>query len=168
MPDDGWEARFRGAVQGIIEGGAQVRASTAELWTEIRGAASEAGVAIGQSGFELVNRMRGEAAARRVGYERFNRAPAGAEFTMAMAAPEANIRPEAARAIQPEYLVRFDLTYLDPLGNETTRTVSLRDVWRPGMTVGDVIDAVGEAAEGLSNEYGQGLVGFSNIRPVTI
>ena len=36
------------------------------------------------------------------------------------------------------------------------------------MTVGDVYDAVAEAAEGLAMKYGQGLVGFDNLRPVSI
>lgn len=163
-----WESLFKGAVAGIIEAGTAVRASTSELWAEIRGAASEAGLSIGQAGFSLVTQLRSEAAARRNGYEAFQASALEARFSQAMRAPEANIRAQAVRDVQPEYLVRFDLTYTTVGGEIETRTVSLRDVLRPGMTVGDVYDSVAEAAEGLARDYGQGLVGTANLRPVTI
>lgn len=163
-----WETAFRGAVAGIIEAGAAVRASTGELWAEIRGAAAEAGLSIGQAGFGIVNELRSGATARRRSAERFQRTPMSATFGPDLRAPEINVRSLAVQAVQPQYLVRFDLTYLGPDGETATRTVSMRDDWRPGMTVGDVHDAVAEAAEGLANDYGQGLVGVSNLRPVTV
>lgn len=163
-----WESLFKGAVTGIIEAGTAVRASTSELWAEIRGAANEAGLSIGQAGFALVTQLRSEATQRRNGYEAFQAANLEARFDQSMRAPEANIRAQAVREVQPEYLVRFDLTYTTISGEIESRTVSLRDVLRPGMTVGDVYDAVDMAAEGLARDYGQGLVGVANLRPVTI
>jgi hypothetical protein len=163
-----WEGLFRQAVSGIIEAGAAVRASTSQLWAEIQGAAREAGLPIGQAGFRIVTELRSAAAARRNGYEAFQKAGPDAIFAQSMRAPEANIRAQAIREVQPEYLVRFDLTYTTLGGETETRTVSLRDVLRPGMTVGDVYDAVAEGAEGLARDYGQGLVGTANVRPVTI
>jgi hypothetical protein len=163
-----WETRFLGAVSGLIEAGAAARASTAQLWNEIRSATQEAGLSIGQAGFALVSQLRSAAVERRNGYERFQAAPATALFDQSMRAPEANIRSQAVREIQPEYLVRFDLTFTTLGGGIETQTVSLRDVLRPGMTVGDVQDAVSEAADGLALSYGTGLVNYSNLRPVTI
>ena len=168
-------SRLRGVAAGIIEAAASVRASTQELWNELRPALVEAGFVdprggmhIGSAGLDIVRQLRSEAVSRRVGYERFQRADTGDLFTWQMAAPAQNVRSATQRAIQPEYLARFDLTYLDPSGSQRTQVVSLRDVWTPGMTVGDVYDAVQEAAEGLALSYGQGLVGVANVRPVMI
>lgn len=163
-----WESRFRGQVAGIIEAGVAVRATTSELWTEIRGSTTEAGVPITNRGFALVRQMRKEAVARRKGYERFQAADPQQAFTTTMAAPDMNVRSAMVRDVSPEYLVRFDLTFAGPDGTPTTRTVSVHDIWRPGMTVGDVQDSVAEAAEGLALDYGQGLIDFANLRPVMI
>ena len=162
------ESRPFASFWGIIQAGVSVRASTSELWAEVRGFASEHGLQLGQGAFAAVNEMRGLAASMRRGAETFQAAGREAGFNPSMAPPDISTRPPGARLAQPEYLVRFDLTYRDPSGEEVTRTVSMRDSWRPGMTVGDVQDAVAEAAEGLSLDYGQGLVGFSNMRPVMV
>jgi hypothetical protein len=162
------ESLIRGAVAGIIESGTMVRATTAQLWAEVNGAIAELGLARPANIGQIVSELRSESTARRIGYETFQAAGRESEFTRSMAANEANIRPESVRAILPEYLVRFDLTFTAPDGSQQTLTVSMRDTWRPDMTVGDVHDAVAEAAEGLANEYGRGLIGFGNLKPVTI
>jgi hypothetical protein len=170
-----WESLFRQAIAGIVESGAMVRANSQQMWTEIRGALIDAGfvdahgnATIGAVGRDLAVSMWSQAVARRGGYERLAKAKPSDLFATAHAAPEANVRPPDIRAVFPEYLVRFDLTYLNPAGENETRTVTLRDTWRPGMTIGDVIANVGAAAEGLGLDYGQGLVGFDNLRPVTV
>lgn len=162
------ESRFRGAVAGLIESGVAVRASTAELWANIRAELTDKGVESIPNAWQVVNELRSEAAARRTGYERFQRAPMEAEFTRAFAAADPNVRAEADFALLPRYLARFDLTFIGPDGEQTTKTVSARDYWFPGMTVGDVHDMVADAAEGLTNKYGGELVAWGNIRPVRI
>lgn len=167
MPGD-WESLFRGVVAGRIEAGTAVRAGPAEMWAELRPALAEAGLSIGQAGLDIVRELWSAAVARRTGYQRFAKAAPDALFSQNMVAPDMAIRPAEVRNLLPEYMVRFDLTYTAPDGTEATRTVTMRDSWRPGMTVGDVYDAVAEAAEGLGLDYGQGAVGFANLRPVTI
>lgn len=158
-----------------MEAATAVRASTGELWAELRPRLAEAGLlteggqnTLGRRGWEIVNELRSSAVARRTGYERFQRAPQEQVFTADMAAPDLSIRSPGARFAQPEYLARFDMTYITPSGDSETRTVSVRQIWRDGMTVSDVWDDVQEAAEGLSLEYGQALAGISNIRPVMV
>lgn len=153
---------------GVIQAGAAVRASTAEIWSEIRGFAADQGMQLGAGVLQAVNEMRSIATAQRRSAETFNKASADQLFTRAMAAPEINARSQVQQSLTPEYLVRFDLTYMDPAGQQVTRTVSMRDTWYPDMTVQDVHDAVAEAAEGLALDYGNGLVGFGNLRPVSV
>lgn len=162
------ESRPFAGYWGIIQAGVSVKASTAELWAEIRGFASEHGLQLGPGAFAAVNEMRGIAASMRRGAETFQAAERERGFDPSMAPPDISTRSPGAQLAQPEYLARFDLTYLDPTGEEVTRTVSMRDVWRPGMTVGDVYDAVQEAGEGLSLDYGQGFIGVANVRPVRV
>ena len=163
-----WESRFRGQVAGVIEAGVQVRAPTGELWAELRPRLAEAGLDVGRRGWQIVNELRSGATARRGGYERFQAATPEQLFDYTMAAPDLNVRDPQSRALMPQYLARFDLTYLDQNGEQVTKTVSRLDIWQQGMTVQDVLDAVAEAAEGLGLEYGQSVVGFSNVRPVMI
>lgn len=151
-----------------IRAGTAVRASTSELWAEIRGVAADQGYDTGPGLWQAVNEMRSIATAQRSGYERFQRAGMTDTFLADHAAPALNVRSSASRAIQPEYLVTFELTYTNADGQAETRTVAMKDVWVPGMTIGDVYDAVAESAEGMANDYGQGLIGVSNLQPVTI
>jgi hypothetical protein len=169
------EELFRGVVAGVIESAATARASTAGLWAELRPRLGEAGLltegganTLGRTGWQIVNEIRSRAVARRNGYQRFQRADPNQLFDNTMAAPEENLRPAAQRAIFPEYLARFDIQFVNNDGDLEVKTVSLRKDWVPGMTVQDVMDDVGAAAEGLALEYGQTLVGVSNVRPVTI
>lgn len=153
---------------GVVQAGASVRASTAEIWAEIRGFAADQGQTLSRGVLQAVNEMRSIATAQRVSSERFARADPTELFSRAMAAPEINARSQVSQQLQPEYLVRFDLTYTDPAGQMVTRTVSMRDTWYPDMTVQDVHDAVAEAAEGLALDYGSGLAGYGNLRPVSV
>lgn len=163
-----WETQFRGAVAGIIESGAAVRASTAELWAEIRGAVGEAGLSVGRPGWQIVNELRSAASARQIGYRRFQAADDSDLFTPRLAAPDLYQRTTDIRDLFPEFLVRFDLTGTDQAGEEWTRTVSMRSAWAPGMTVADVKAAVDDAAEGLAIKYQSSLSGVANLRPVAI
>lgn len=163
-----WESRVRQTVAGKVEAGAMSRARPGEFWGEVRAALTEAGLWQAGKVRAVVGPMWSAAIARRSAYEQFAKASPEQRFDISMAAPDINARELTVRNAQPEYLVRFDLTFTGPLGEQQTKTVSMSDVWRPGMTVGQVYDAVREAAEGLSNDYGQGMVGFGNLRPVLI
>lgn len=164
----GPEAQKYAWLWGPISAGAAVRASTKEIWDQVKAFAAQNDLTLETGIGRAVNELRSLAVAQRRGAETFNKAAADQLFTRAMAAPEINARSQVAQSLTPEYLVRFDLTYMDPSGQQVTRTVSMRDTWYPDMTVQDVHDAVAEAAEGLALDYGNGLVGFGNLRPVSI
>lgn len=163
-----WESRVRQAAAGKIESAAAVRAKPAEFWAEIRGALTEAGLWQPGAMQRVIGPMWSAAIARRTAYEQFNKAAPNTPFTSNLAAPDMNMRPADIRNLHPEFLVRFDLTFIDPTGEQVTKTVAVRDDWRPGMTVGDVYSAVADAAEGLGMDYGQGVVSYGNLRPVVI
>lgn len=170
------EDRFRGQVTGLIERSVmEGRGDNQTVWNRIKPSLEEAGLltergnnVLGRTGVDIVNQIRSRAVARRNGYRQFQRAAPEQIFLNTMAAPEENMRPAAERAILPEALARFDIAFINPAGDEESKTVSVRFPWSPGMTVGDVHDVVAEAAEGLALEYGQQLLGYANVRPVMI
>ena len=159
---------LRGIILPAVEAGTMARASNRTFWAEMRGRLAEQGIDWNRRAGDIVRQARTEAIARRTGYERFGRARPEAAFGPALRPADMNVRSMAVQAVQPQYLVRFDLTYIAPDGTTSTRTVTMRDVLTPGMTKQDVLDAVTEAAEGMGNDYGQGMVGVSNLMPVTV
>lgn len=167
-----WESLFRQAVAGKIEAAAAVRATTSELWAEIRATAQESGLAIGQAGFRMVQSMRSAATARRNASERFQKASPEQLFTTDHAAPDMNVRSLAAREVMPEWLARTDVTYTDILGRSATKTVSVKGQWTRGLTIGDVRDAVYRGVQSMSFTANGSIPGdvtsVENIRPVLI
>lgn len=151
-----------------IQAGRAAGLNQQQIWDAIRSERDRLGTKLSFQAAQWVSRLTGIAGRQEAGYTRFNQADRSELFTRAMAAPEINARSLVAQSLNPGYLVRFDLTYLDPAGNQVTKTVSMRDDWTPDMTVGDVIDRVAEAAEGLALDYGQGLIGYSNLKPVSV
>ncbi len=161
-----WEQTFTGVVAGVIESGAMQRATSSQMWAKLRPAIAEAGLPTGQAGLAIVRQLWSAAATRRKGYEAFARAKPTDLFTTRMAAPDMSMRSQVLRDMVPQYRVRFDLSGRNADGELETRTVSMMDIWRPGTTVGDVLDAVAEAAEALSRKYKLEYVGHANLRPV--
>lgn len=159
---------LRGILIPAVEAGTMARAGNRTFWAEMRGRIAEMGLDWNRQAGDIVREARTAAVARRTAYERFERARPEAVFSPYLRAPDINPRNLAVQAVQPQYLVRFDLTYIGPDGSTSTRTVTMRDVLTPGMTKQDVLDAVQEAAEGMGNDYGQGVLGVANLQPVTI
>lgn len=153
---------------GSIVGQVAERASTAQVFAAVNQAAEDAGFDTGPGLWQAVNEMRSMAAVMRNGAEAFQAANPDATFTWQLAPLDINARDPETRALFPEYLVRFDMTYLDDQGEEVTSTKTMRGDWAPGMTVQDVLGEVNEAAEGLAMEYGVELISVDNLRPVSI
>lgn len=162
------EARIVGIVAGKVESGTMSRASNATFWAEIKGAIEETGLDWNRGVGDIVRSLRSGAVARREAYRRFQNAKDEALFIPQLRAADLNVRSAAVQQIQPQYLMRFDLTFTGPDGQTQTKTVSMRDDIVPGLTKGQVLDAVAETAEALARDYGTGLVGYGNLRPVTI
>lgn len=153
-----------GAISGAVNSGNR---STEDIWAAVRTEAERLGVDL-SGAFAGVNELRSLAVQQRNAGVAFSRTDPAAEFTRALAPWDINARAPGDANLLPEYLVRFDMTHVNPAGEEETFTRTVRDSWRPDMTVGDVSDAVFEAAAGLANDYGVQLVGVSNLRPVSI
>lgn len=167
MPLSPAAERFAWAL-GVIEGSAQERATTQQVFRAVFAEAERAGFDTTGPIWQAVNEMRSQAVARRNAYEAFQRAEPDATFTWQLAALDVNARDPETRALFPEYLTRFDMEYETPAGETVVQTKTMRNTWAPGMTVQDVLGEVNEAAEGLALEYGVELISVTNIRPVAI
>lgn len=168
MPRLSPEAEAFGWAAGVINAGAQARASTADIWAAVRGEAERLGITDLSGGFVAVNEYRSIYAGQRNAATAFGGASDAELFTRAYAPEDINARNLADQALFPEYMVRFDMQVIDQDGNPTIRTVTMKDTWLPDMTVGDVRQAVLESAAGLANDYGITLTGVSLLQPVSV
>lgn len=148
-------------VAAIVEAGTWANADTAGIWTELKGWAADNGKTLPAETWRMVNEFRKTFTAQRTGGQRFNRAPADRVLTPDLAPLELNPRDPMARDVSREYLAQALLTFVNANGEEEQQHVSIRDVWFPGMTVGDVRDAVETAAMAMAFEYGTDYVGHS-------
>lgn len=153
---------------GVVQRAVNERLTTQQLWNDLYSAWESDPNDIPRPSWGAVNELRSLAATIRNGAEAFQRADPDAAFTWQMAPLDINARDPETRALFPEYLTRFDMTYLTDTGEEVTSTKTMRGTWAPGMTVEDVIGETNEAAEGLALEYGIELISVDNIRPVAI
>lgn len=153
---------------GVIQQAVEERANTATIFANIQSFAEEYAYDTPRGMFQAVNELRSLAVQQRTGAERFQAVAPDTLFTAQHAPLEINARSAADRALFPEYLARFDMTAQDATGNITTITRTMRDVWSPGMTTGDVTQAVLESAAGLASRYGVDLISVGNVRPVSI
>lgn len=178
MPVDRPAGNF-GWAWGAIQQAVNAGADTSTIWAVVRGEAVRSGVA-GESAapggpvrlppgsFQAVTALRSLAVQHRRAARNFERQADSAPFTASLAPPDINARAPADRAIFPEYLVRYSLLVETADGGTEVRYVTMRDTWRPDMTVGDVRQAVMESATGLAADYGVTLAGVADLSPVTI
>jgi len=153
---------------GVIQRAVSDRASTAQIFADVRDFYASRGQAAPGGLWQGVNELRSIAVGHRNGAELFQRSSSETLFSAQMARPEINQREAGLQALFPEYLARFQMTFTGPDGEMQTATYSMRDSWRPGMTVGDVTDAVWESAAGMAARYGVELVDVDGIAPVAI
>lgn len=159
-----------------IQGSAFARASTAEMWEAIRGFAEDNNYVLGPGAWAAVNEMRSIAAGQRNGMEWFARATDEELLDPNRLGSSINARDPSVANLLPEYVATFNMSFTDPdTGVQIPITRTMRDTWAPGMTVGDVRQAVSEAAEGLLGTESipaalrdGGYVGVSAINPVAI
>lgn len=157
-----------GYAWGAIQAAVNDRATTAQLWADVREAAADAGYPLPSGAFAAVNELRSLAVQQRNSAAAFNSAGDQALMTQAFAALDYNSRSSADRALFPELLARFELQSIDALGNQEVNMYTARLTWTPDMTVGEVRDQVGLAAAGLAADYGVEFAGVGDIFPVTV
>lgn len=162
------EAHSYAYAWGVIQSAVEERANTATIFGAVQAEAESLGMDTPPGMWKAVNELRSLAVQMRNAGEAFNRASPDTLFTYQLAPPDINARAIEDRALFPEYLARFDLEATGPDGETVIRTLTMRDVWAPGITVGDVAEAVTEAAIGMSQRYGLEFGSVSNIRPVSI
>jgi hypothetical protein len=153
---------------GVIQASVSEHLPTQEVFRAVQQYAEDMGLDLPKGMFQGINQLRSLAVAQRNAADNWGNLSPGDTFTRAMAPWDINARDLTEANQFPEYLVRFDMTSVDEFGNLTTITRTMRDTWRPDMTVGDVIRSVQESAEGLALDYGITLSGIGNIRPVSI
>jgi hypothetical protein len=162
------EARSYAYAWGVIQAAVEGRANTASIFQAVRDEAESLGMDTPAGMWQAVNELRSIAVQMRNAGEAFNRASPDTTFSYQLAPLDVNARAPDDRALFPEYVARFDLQATGPNGEAITRTLTMRDSWAPGITVGDVTDAVTEAAIGMSQRYGLEFGSVGNIRPVSV
>jgi hypothetical protein len=151
-----------------IRGAVADRANTAQLWTAVRQVAAATGQELPSGAFRAVNALRSRAVQLRTAGEVFARAEPDQLVTGQMLPVGVTARNATERLLLPMYKITFDLEMVDSEGELQVKTVSMVDNFLPGLTVGEAQDAVMEAAEGLSQEYGMAYSGVANLWPEMI
>jgi hypothetical protein len=148
---------------GFILAGAAGGLTTHDLWSAVQNAAVE------QTGSPLsgvsvmdMNVLRGLAGSQLEAARQFAAASDVQGITSTMWANEIDQRPWAERQANPQYLVRFEHSFLDAEGNVGTewRTTVWEDL---PMTKGDLLDQLQDDAEGMSEKYSTQTTGVGNV-----
>ena len=141
--------------------------TTADIWEAVNAEADaqQRQIVGGRYG---VGELRSLAVQQRNAGEALNAAEREADFDRSFAPQDINSRSLGDQALLPELLVRFEMTVLNPAGETEVMVRSARMTWTPGLSVGDVTDAVWESAGGLADEYQVELVDVGNLRAVSI
>lgn len=150
---------------GAIQRAVGSRAGTADIWQAVRDAAAATGSAIPSNAFQVVNQLRGKAVQLRNAGQSFQQAGPETLLSPGLAPVGISARPTGDRNLLPQYKATFDVSFTDPEGNLSTKTLSMIDDWLETTTVGDVNSAVMDTISGLSmsENYGSGLYGGSDF-----
>ena len=148
---------------GSILAGAAGGVSTHDLWSLVQSAAVEQ-VGSPLSGVSIMdmNVLRGLAGSQLNAAAAFAAASPVQAITNEMWANEIDQRPWAERQASPQYIVRFEHSFLDPNGNVATEWRA--SVWDTlPITKFDLMDQLEQDAEGLSEKYQVQTVGVGSV-----
>lgn len=167
MPELPASARRALTYWGSIQSSVSERASTAQVWDAIRGAAAELGLDSPGVTVQGVNVLRGYAAAGRNSMEALSKAPdtAGIESRYVSAAPWG--RSDREQNAVSRYQVRFEHVTLNE-GQETTNWRTLMLTGDMPATVGDLRQAVDDAGNELADDYDLEHVGIGPIQILSV
>jgi hypothetical protein len=148
------------AYWGNIQSAVSQRASTADLWAAVRGAADAEGVSLAGISVTDMSGLRGLAAGQRNAMDNLQRTSPDQVITGTMIATDLSSRPLADQTLVPSWIVRFE--------HDVTIDGELVTVWRSSVfdgslppTVGDLRDAVNADAEAMATSGSGGLTAES-------
>lgn len=148
---------------GTILSGASAGLTTHDLWSAVQSAAtSQYGRALSGVTIQDMNVLRGLAGAQLNASRNFMNAAPEQGITAQMWANELDQRSYAERQAAPQWVVRFEHTFLTPEGEPETSWRS--SVWdQLPVTKAALLDALAEDAEGLADDYGTTNVGVGAV-----
>ncbi|HVD03202.1 MAG TPA: hypothetical protein VNF75_03580 [Candidatus Dormibacteraeota bacterium] len=148
---------------GAIQGAVGSRASTAEVWTALRGASDAMGIPIPAGAFLAVNQLRSMAVQVRTAGEALGSAAAEAGLTSAMIGQAPYGRTLQEQALAPAWEVRFQNT-LRIDGAESTIWSTTYYYGSLPATAGELISGVTADAAMMAGNYGaEASLGISNV-----
>lgn len=162
MADDGAPIGKASAFWGPILLSARVHATTAEVWSAIKGYAQSQGVEVPPGMFSEVNRMRALATSLRTSGETLARANESDAITSRMIGTQLYARNALERSLAPAYHIRFELTTQTEAGPSTSWYTLEYEGSLPA-TVGDLRYDVGTYAQSLAGTYGTAVMELGDI-----
>lgn len=152
-------SQFYGSILSGTAGGLTTR----DLWSAVQSAAvGQYGQALSGITIQDMNVLRGLAGAQLNASREFMNAAPEQGITAQMWANELDQRPYAERQAAPQWVVRFEHTFVTPEGETTTDWRST--VWDElPITKADLLDTLAEDAEGLADDYGTTNVGIGQV-----
>lgn len=146
---------------GSIQASAFAEMSTAEVWDELRDAASRSGFDLAGINAADVSQLRGIANEARNAMQAFSQASPGDAITGSMIF-DAPWRAESTGGeLLPSFRVRYALQVVDPQGNETLLWQSFTTTQLPG-TVEGLLSDVTDVGAGDTANYGVTLTGVAH------
>jgi hypothetical protein len=162
MVDEGPRVLPASAYYGDIAAATSERASTAEIWQQLRTAAAARGAVLPPDMFEAVNQFRSIAAGLRNSSEVLARARDEDTIVNTMVGRQMYARDPDAMAIAPRFHVRYEMT-ATAHGETLTNTYTLDYTGGLPATVGDLRDDVKTLGRDLAEQYGSAFVSLGNI-----
>lgn len=151
------------AYWGNIQSAVSLRASTADLWTAVRDAATREGVGLeGVNAIDL-GRLRSIAAGQRNAMESLARSRPGQTITGSMIATDLSARSLQAQLMAPQWIVRFE--------HDITISGELKTVWRSSVfdgslppTIDQLRQSVESDAAAMADDYGVTHAGVGRLQ----
>ena len=143
------------------------RASTADLWANVRFVAQREGVDLSRVRMTDMNVLRSIAARQRTSQENLNAARPGSVITASMISTDLSSRSPQAQQLAPKSVVRFQ--------HDITVDGQLQTIWRSSTidgpvptTVDDLRARVEQDAEAMADDYGVTHIGIGLMQLVAV
>jgi hypothetical protein len=150
-----------------IDAAVSMKMTTADLWSAIRDAADEMGLASPGVTVQGVSEVRGVAAARVRASEHLGKLDPSMSLSNRDWSEAPWSRPAGEQAALPIFHVRYQHTTLGPEGESTTWRTSVLPGRLPG-TMGDLRSILDEDTSELSRKYGVDHVAYGSIQILAV
>lgn len=148
---------------GVIESAVSRGATTAELWSDIRSAATEWGLESPGVSAIGVSQLRGMAGQIRARGQEFAQLPDGRRVYSTLWADAPWQRTSAERRLDPRWAVRFQHTYTQG-GDTLTEWRTVMQYGRPPRTAGEIRASVEGEALNMARKYNIGHLGTGDYQ----